>query len=391
MAYDFETVLDRSGGSSFKWDEIRQKYPNAPSSIPPLSMADMEFKNPPEMIEGLKKHLDAYPLGYAGPTDSYRRAVCGWMKRRHNWEVDPAWLVPMPGVLPGLFAAIQVLTKPGDGIIHFSPVFGWFRNGTVMNGRKPVPCSLMHDGGEFDIDFEALERLAAEESNTALIFCNPHNPTSHVWSEEDLRRVSEICLRHGLVLISDEVHSDLIMPGFHQVSMGGLDQRYDENLVVCTAPSKTFNMAGMQAGNLIIPNAEKRKAVAERMICNGLFTLGPLGFKACEIAYNDCEAWLDACIAQVWENHLALKAFVAEHMPGIRAYDMQATYLQWMDCRKIEPDPKKLEDKLCEALVFLDQGTDFGEEGAGFVRMNLACPKQVMLDALERMKKALYQ
>ena len=181
------------------------------------------------------------------------------------------------------------------------------------------------------------------------------------------------------------------MPGFHQVSMGGLDPRYDENLVVCTAPSKTFNMAGMQAGNLIIPNAEKRNAVAQRMICNGLFTLSPLGFKACEIVYNECEGWLDGCIAQVWENHRTLKDFVEEQMPGVRAYDMQATYLQWMDCRKIEPDPSKLEERLCKTWVFLDQGTDFGEEGAGFVRMNLACPKQVMLDALERMKKALYQ
>lgn len=390
MQYDFESILDRSGGSSFKWDEMKQKYPDVPDGIAPLSMADMEFKNPPEIIAAIKDHLDRWPLGYAGASDSYKKAVCGWMQRRHGWEVSPDWLVPMPGVLPGLFAAIQTLTQPGDGIIHLSPVFGWFKGGTAMNGRRPVACSLLHGDGEFDIDFEALEALAAEPGNTALIFCNPHNPTSHVWSEEDLRRVSEICLQNGLVLISDEVHSDLVMPGFRQISMGGLDARYDENLVVCTAPSKTFNLAGMQAGNLIIPNKEKREAIAARMICNGLFTLNPLSFTACETAYNECEGWLDGCIARVWENHLALKEYAAKNLPDIRAYDMQATYLQWLDFRALEPDAAALEKKLAGALVFLDQGGEFGEEGAGFARMNLACPKQVMMDALERIKGAFY-
>ncbi len=390
MKYDFETLLDRSSVGSYKYVEMQENYPDIPGDTVPFSMADMEFKNPPEVVEGIKKYVDTYTLGYCTATDRFKKACCDWQQRRHGWHVEPEWLVSVPGVLSGLFAVMQELTKPGDGIIYFSPVFGWFKNGAVMNGRKPVPCSLFHGDREFDIDFESFEKLAADPGNSAVIFCNPHNPTSHVWSEADLRRIAEICYKNGLLLISDEVHADLVMPGFHQIARGSLDPKYLDNMVVCIAPSKTFNMAGAQAANLVIKDPEKREAVGKRLWANGIFMLTALGYEACRIAYEEGDEWLDQCIQYVWENHKALKEYMAENMPEVRVFDLQATYLQWLDFGKLVKNHDELKEKLHKARVIMDQGTDFGPEGTCFERMNLACPRRVMMDALSRMKEALY-
>lgn len=387
MGFDFETIIDRSEGCSYKWMEMRKECPELLRGTVPFSMADMEWKNAPAIVEGVTDFLRRYPLGYSGTPDSYLRAVQKWMARRHRWEIDTQWVLPIPGVLPGLFAAIQEFTKPQDGIIYFSPVFSWFRSGAAMNERVPVPCSLFREDGTYAIDFDAFEKAAAEAHNTALIFCNPHNPIGRVWSESELRQVYEICRANDLLLITDEIHSDLVMPGFRHVSFGEICGEYPK-LIVCTAPSKTFNLAGMQAGNLIVPNAALRERLRSRLARNGLFTLNPLAFKACEIAYDQCEDWLDACIGQIWENHKALRSFLAERLPEVRASELQATYLQWLDFRALEPDAEQLKARLLAVGVVMDHGPEFGPEGTGFERMNLACPQKTLVDALERMVPA---
>lgn len=387
MKYDFETITDRSLGCSHKWKESRKECPDLPPDTVPFSMADMEWKNAPAIVDGVVDFLRAFPLGYSGIPSSYLSAVQGWMLKRHQWKIDTDWILPAPGVLPGLFAAIQEFTQPGNGILYFSPVFGWFCNGTVMNERIPVPCSLYREDGTYAINFEAFERAAENPQNKALIFCNPHNPMGHVWSESDLRHVYEICKAHDLLLISDEIHSDLVMPGFRQISFGHICADYSK-LIICTAPTKTFNLAGMQVGNLIIPNAEMRQRMQMRLCRNGLFTLNPLAFRACEIAYTQCDEWLDACIDQVWKNHIALKAFLAEQLPEVGVSEMQATYLQWLDFRALEADAEKLKERLYRVGVVMDHGPEFGPEGVGFERMNLACPQQILIKALERIVSA---
>lgn len=391
MKYDFSTRHDRSKVGAYKYVEMQTNYPDIPADTVPFSMADMEFKNPPPVVEGIKNYVDRSTLGYCDATAEFRAACCDFQKRWHDWDIAPEWLLPIPGVLPGLFAVIQELTQPGDGIIYFSPVFGWFKNGAAMNERVPVPCSLLTEDRNFSINFEQFEKLAQNPANKAVIFCNPHNPTGHVWTEEELRRVAEICYENDLLLISDEVHADLVMPGYHQIAMGALDTKYHDNLVVCIAPSKTFNAAGMQAANLVIPNEAKRQAVYGRLCRNGLFVLTALGYESCRIAYSECDEWLKQCIAQIWENHLALKEYVAKNMPGVKVFDLEATYLQWMDFAKVVPDHATLAEKLHKACVIMDQGTDFGPEGDRFERMNLACPKPILMAALERMKKVLYE
>lgn len=385
MTYDFETLIDRSNCGSFKYIEMQGNYPDLPRNTVPFSMADMEFKNAPEILEAMKQYLDTYTLGYCWQTEGYLNAVCNWQKRRHGWEPKPEWILPITGALPGLFGAIQEFSEPGDGVIYFSPVFGWFKGGAALNGRTPVACPLNCTDGAFDIDFASFERLAADPHNKIVLLCNPHNPTSHVWSREDLTRIADICLKYDLLLISDEVHGDLIMPGYHQISMGAMDEKYRNNLIVCVAPSKTFNTAGMQAANLVIFRKDWKERMAKRLQANGIFNLTALGYVAVQAAYDRGEKWLDQCIAYVWENHKLVKAFVAEHMPGVVAFDMQATYLQWLDFSKVVSSHEELVEKLHKAQVIMDQGPDFGPEGVCYERMNLACPRGILLAALERM------
>lgn len=388
MVYDFDTLIDRNNSGSFKYMEWKNKFPNASEGIVPFTMADMEFKTAPEIAEALKAYIDQYPLGYAMVTEQYRTAFCNWMKERHGWEIDPEWILPMTGVLPGLYPAIQTLTKPGEGVIILTPVFGPFRGGIEVNDRAAVTCPLVHSGMDYSIDYETLEKEASRKDVTAILFCNPHNPVSRVWSLEELEKVAEICTRHDLYILSDEVHGDLLMPGFRQTSFGRVRPELTKKLVIFTAPTKTFNLAGLQVGNMIIRDEGIRNQVYRQMNAGGPFTVTSLGFVAAETAYTKCGSWLDACIRQIWENHQALKKFIREEIPQIIAYDMQATYLQWMDFRGLGLAHEEMCEKLYyEAEVFMDDGADFGTEGSGFWRMNIACPKHVMMDALLRLKK----
>ncbi|MBR6207747.1 MAG: pyridoxal phosphate-dependent aminotransferase [Oscillospiraceae bacterium] len=391
MTYDFETLIDRSHAGSFKYTEMQMNYPDVPAGVVPFSMADMEFANAPEILRTLKQYLDTYTLGYCWQTEEYLNAVCSWQKKRHGWEPRGEWILPITGALPGLFGAIQEFSKPGEGVIYFSPVFGWFKGGAELNGRKAVPCSLRRDGDTFAIDFERLEELAADKNNRIVLLCNPHNPTGHIWSREDLARVADICMKHDLLLISDEVHADLVMPGYELTSMGAMGDPYRDNLIVCIAPSKTFNTAGMQAANLVIFRPDWKERMTRRLQSNGMFNLTALGYVTVRAAYEYGGEWLDQCIQYVWENHRALKAFAAEHLPGVKVFDLQATYLQWMDFSAVVKDHEELKEKLHKAWVIMDQGPDFGPEGNCFERMNLACPRRVLMAALERLAEVLYE
>ena len=390
MKYDFETIVDRSNLGSAKWEQMKGWKPDVSKGIVPFSVADMELRNPPEIIEGLKKYLDTTVLGYTIPTEDYFRAVCGWMGKRHGWEVDRSWIVGSEGVVGAFNSAIRALSEPGDGVIIQTPAYYPFYAAIERNGRKLVKNPLALADGAYTIDYDDLERKARDPKNKILLFCSPHNPTGRVWSRAELAKVGEICLRNHLLVISDEIHFDLIMPGHKQTVFATVSKELAENMVVCTAPSKTFNLAGMQTSNIIIPNPALRARYVKEAESCGFFSLSILGYKACEIAYAQCGAWLDELVKLVYHNHLELKRFVEKNIPEIKVFDLEGTYLQWMDFRKLGLDKDKLEKYLHEkAELFFDEGYVFGEEGEGFERMNLACPTKVMMEGLNRLAAAL--
>ncbi len=389
MKYDFETVVDRSNTGSSKWEQMKRLNPDV-QGIVPFSVADMELKNAPEIIEGLKKFLDEAILGYAVPTEGFLNAVCGWMKKRHHWEVKPEWIVNSSGVVSAFFTAIRALTNPGDGIIINSPVYYPFYSAIEQNDRKVVKNSLINDGTTYVIDYDDLERKAKDPNNKVLLFCSPHNPIGRVWQKEELEKVADICLRNHVLIISDEIHHDLIMPGFKHTVFATLSEEVANQMIVCTAPSKTFNLAGLQTSNIIIPNEEIREAYQKESAKIGFHQLNIFGYKACEIAYTECEEWLDQLIALIHHNHLELKKYLAEHLPDVKVFNLEGTYLQWMDFNAYGLDKDELEMFMhTEAQMFLDEGYIFGEEGNGYERMNIACPTKTMMEGLERLVSAI--
>lgn len=388
--YDFKTAPDRRNQGSIKWEQMLQWKPNVGADIIPFTIADMELKDPPEIVQGLKDYLDTAVLGYTQPTAGYLSAVCGWMKRRHGWTVRPEWICGSQGVVSAFFTAIKAFSAPGEGVIIQTPVYYPFYKAIESNGRALVRNPLKFDGQRYEIDFEGLERAASDPNNKILLFCSPHNPVGRVWTHEELTKVGEICLAHNVLIISDEIHFDLVMPGYRHTVFAALSDKFADNMIVCTAPSKTFNLAGLQTSNIIIPNAALRSRFAAEQESEGFSCLGILGYKACEIAYTQCETWLEQLLSLVSHNHEVLKFYIEKKIPDVKVFDLEGTYLQWMDFRGLGMDKDRLEHFLhSEAELFFDEGYVFGEEGAGFERMNLACPTKKVLDAIERLAAAV--
>lgn len=385
--YDFETVVNRVNTGSAKWEQMKGWNPNVSEGIIPFSIADMELKNPPEIIEGLKKYIASNVLGYTQPTESYINAVCSWMGKRHDWKIKPEWIVGSAGVVSAFYSVIRALSKPGDGIMIMSPVYYPFYSAIELNNRKVVNNSLIITGSTYVIDYKDLEKKAQNQDNKILLFCSPHNPVGKVWNKEELEKVGEICLRNNVLIISDEIHFDLIMPGHKHTVFASISEELSNNMIVCTAPSKTFNLAGMQTSNIIISNKAIRDAYLKEVGSQGFFALNILGYKACEIAYTKCEEWLDELIKLIYHNHLKLKKYIEENIPVIKIYDLEGTYLQWMDFNGLGLNKDELEKLMHKSDLFFDEGYLSGEEGNGYERMNLACPTKTVLQALERLKK----
>jgi aminotransferase/cystathionine beta-lyase len=390
MKYDFETVVNRLNCGSAKWEQMKEWNQNVSKGIIPFSVADMEFKNPPEIVEELKKYIASTVLGYTIPTEGYLNSVCGWMKKRHDWEIKPEWIIGSAGVVDAFYSAIKAFSEPGDGVIIMTPVYYPFHTAISRNNRVIVRNPLKNNGSRYEIDYDDLERKAMDPKNKILLFCSPHNPVGRVWSREELERVGKICLENDVLIISDEIHFDLIMPGYKHTVFATISEELSDRMLVCTAPSKTFNLAGLQTSNIIIPNQKLREAYLREVESNGFFTLNILGFKACETAYSECEPWLEELLKVIYRNHLELKKYIVDNIPAIKVYDLEGTYLQWMDFNGLGLDKDELEKVMHEkAELFFDEGYLFGDEGNGFERMNLACPTKVLLDALKRLKKTV--
>ena len=382
MAYDFTTLPDRWDAGAFKYLEMQKKKPDVSRNAVPLSVADMEFLDPPQVVEGLKDYLDHNVLGYTGPTDAYFAAVQSWMERRHGFRPKKDWFITSPGIVPALFELVKALTVPGDGVLMLSPVYHPFRFCAQEQGREAIFCPLIERERTYDIDFELFEKLCAQPRVKLFLLCSPHNPVGRIWTRDELLRLSDICLKHGVLMVADEIHGDLILPGYTFVSVGTLPEQYVKNAILCTAPSKTFNLAGMQCSNLFVADEGLRAKVKKE----GHYpTLTALGYESCRLAYDRAEPWLDELLTVLGENKKLMEAYLAQNVPEIKPFELMGTYLMWLDCRALGLDKDGLEKAMIDGELFFDEGYIFGEEGAGFERLNLACPTWVLQKALDKL------
>lgn len=387
MNYDFETSIDKRNSGSVKWRDMLKKQPDVPEGVVPLSVADMEFQTAPEITAGLKEYLSTQALGYTEATDAYYDAVTGWMKERHGWDVKREWIVTTPGVVLALGLAVRAFTQPGEGVIIMTPVYYPFYMVVQKQGRKLTENELKNRAGRYEINFEDLEKKAADPNNKVLLLCSPHNPVGRVWTKEELARVSRICARHGVLVVADEIHHDLIMPGYSHTVFTQVGD--PENSIVCTAPSKTFNLAGMQVSNIIIPSEGLRRRFQNCKLESGILELGALSYRACELAYTRCGRWLDELLTVLDKNRKYTEEFVAQNLPEAHVTRLEGTYLMWLDLRGYGFSERELERKMLGAHLFLDEGYIFGQPGAGYERINIACPPRVLGEALARFKTAL--
>ncbi|MDR2381664.1 MAG: pyridoxal phosphate-dependent aminotransferase [Bifidobacteriaceae bacterium] len=378
----FDRVIDRSGTGALALDRHGH---GVPADALPLWVADMNFATPPPVREALAARVEHGIVGYGVPTDGYYEAMAGWFERRHGWSVDPQSAVMTRGVVHGLYLAVEALTRPGDGVIIQSPVYPPFFDVARAAGRRILVNPLVEGPDGYEIDFDGFAGAAREA--TAFILCSPHNPVGRVWSRGELGRLAEICLRHGVWLISDEVHADFVYPGRRHVVTATLGDEVDAITVTCTAPSKTFNLAGLQLAHLFASDPAVRRRLVASYAAQGLSQHPALGLVACEAAYaGAADSWVDDLVSYLDGNMALLEAGIADRLTGVRFRRPEGTYLAWLDFREWGLDAAALQRKLLmEARLWLSDGVTFGPDGAGFQRLNTAAPRAVLADALTRL------
>lgn len=389
MRYDFDTPVDRQGTHTCKWDQMPE---GAPQDALPMWVADMDLPCAEPIIRALHERIDRRIFGYTVyENEACKNAVTGWYKRRFDWELDPKDIFFSPGVVPALAFLINVLTEEGDGIIIQRPVYHPFTNKIVANKRTVANNALVREGNTYRMDYEDLERRFADEKNKGMILCNPHNPVGRVWTEEELRRVVEIAKKYDKWIISDEIHSDLTRVGVRHVPLTKAAPEYADRIIVCTAPSKTFNLAGMQFSNIMMTNPEYQRLWKE--IADTRFSVAmcnPFGLTAIIAAYTEGEEWLDQLREYLDGNIRYIETFVKEHLPKAEVIDCQGTYLVWLNLGAYCADAKELETLMQKtARVALDEGYIFGEEGIGYERINVAAPRSVVVECMERICSAV--
>ncbi|WP_455682573.1 MalY/PatB family protein [Thomasclavelia sp.] len=388
MKYDFETIIDRSHSGSSKWDIMKEAKPDVPNNIAPLSVADIDIPLAPEIKDGLIEFLNNdVVLGYTNPTDRYYQAVKNWMLNRHDYKIEKDWIVISNGIVPALFDAVAAFTNKNDGVIIFTPVYYPFYRAIETNDRQIIECPLINQDTNYKIDFNKLENLAKDSNNKMLILCNPHNPIGRVWQKEELEKIAKICLDNDLIIVSDEIHQDLIMPGFKHYPIAALNDRIADITITCSAPSKSFNLAGLQGSNIIIKNPNLRDKFILQQEKRSFHSLNTIAYEATILAYNKGENWLEEFKSLIHRNYQILVDFINQNLPKVKIYPLQGTYLAWLDFRSYSYHFKDLEKKMINADLYLDEGYLFGQEGEGFERINIACPTSVLLEALERLKK----
>jgi len=386
MSFDFETVVRREGTASVKWDG-RKGYFNSEDLLP-MWVADMDFAVPEAVSRAVKKRAGHPVFGYTLATDSVYESLISWMRKRHGYEVQRDWVILSPGVVPSLHAAAIAFARPGEGVIVQPPVYFPFFSAVTETDRRLILNPLRLEDGRYRIDFDHLEECAGQGARL-LILCTPHNPVGRVWSEDELRQVLDIARRHDLVILSDEIHHDLIFPGSSHIPLHLLAGE-EANIVTAVAPSKTFNIPGLGLSALIVPNPRHRVALRKAFELLHLGASNPFSLVAFEAAYREGEEWLEALLIYLTETRDFVSQYLAEHIPKIKVIQPEGTYLLWLDCRELGMNDSELKQFFIhKAKVGMNPGTVFGQGGSGFMRMNIGTSKLIVVEALERIAGAV--
>lgn len=378
MKYDFDKTIDRRATNSYKWD-------SAPEGVLPMWVADMDFRTAPAIIDALQKRVAHGIFGYTRVPDAYYDAVTSWFSQRHGWDIDREWIIYTSGVVPAVSAVIKALTVPGDKVIVQTPVYNCFFSSIRNNGCEIVSNPLRRTADTYEMDFDALERCAVDPRAKVMLLCNPHNPAGRVWTPDELTRLGNICLRNGVTVVADEIHCELVYQGFKYTPFASLSDAFLHRSVTCVSPSKAFNIAGLQIANIVAFDNDLRSRIDKAININEVCDVNPFGVAATIAAYNEGEEWLNQLVDYQHGNYEAMAEFCRRELPEFHIMRLEGTYLVWMDCSSLGMPSDALEHALLDdARLWLNAGTMYGAEGEGYMRWNIACPRSVMLDGLNR-------
>lgn len=387
MSYNFDAVIDRSNNFAAKWSEMDKKY--GTNDLLPMWIADMDFKTAPCIIDALRDRLEQGIYGYTTRPASYNEAIASWTDRRYGWKIKPEWLIFSPGVIPTISILIQEMTKENDKIMIQEPVYSPFNSVVKQNKRDLVISPLIKlEDGNYVMDYEDIESKIKDVK--VFILCNPHNPVGRVWTKEELKKLGDICIRHNVLVISDEIHSDIIFKNHKHIPFGSISEEFEQNSITCMAPTKTFNIAGLQTSQVILPNEEHYQILDNAFIRLDIRRNNAFSLVATEAAYNHGEDWLNEYLKYIEENMDFAINYIKENIPSLKVRKPEGTYLLWVDFSETglsdEEIAKALVDK---GKVALNSGESFGTGGKGYQRINLACPRAMVEDGLSRIKKAI--
>ena len=390
MPVNFDTVPNRRGTNCFKYDFAREM--GMPEDVLPLWVADMDFPTAPAVLERLHALAEHGIFGYTGVKDAYFSAVHNWYAQRFGWETQRSWLVTTPGVVFAIAIAIRAFTQKGDAILIQQPVYYPFANKVTENDRQLVVNPLVLKNGRYEMDFADMERKIADNHVKMLLLCSPHNPVGRVWTKEELLRVGEICQKHGVLVVSDEIHADFTYAGHTHRVFASVKSEFADFTITCTAPSKTFNLAGLQNSNIFIPNRQLRHAYKKELSACGCGGTNCMGMAACQAAYEAGADWLEQLKQYLAGNLAYIRQFLREKLPDIALIEPEGTYLVWLDLRKLGLTEQQQRQLIVQdAKLWLDTGTLFGQGGEGFERINIACPRATIEQAMQRLERAVHK
>ena len=381
MKYNFDEIIPRRGTHSYKWDAAEDE------EVLPMWVADMDFRTAPAVVEALQRRVAHGIFGYTKVPQAYYDATVNWFGMRHNWQINPDWILYTSGVVPALSAVIKALTVPGDGVLVQTPVYNCFFSSIRNNGCEVVTNPLLYENNSYHIDFADLERKASDPKVKLLLLCNPHNPVGRVWTREELIRIGEICIRHDVRVIADEIHCELVYQENIYIPFASISEEFLKYSVTCVSPSKAFNLAGLQIANIIAADVALREKIDKAININEVCDVNPFGVEALMVAYTDGKDWLDELRHYLYDNYICLKAFFDQFLPKCPVLPLEGTYLVWVDCSALKLSSQALERLLLEkGKLWVNAGSMYGEAGNHSIRINIACPRKRLTEGLKRLK-----
>ncbi len=384
MKFNFDEIINRKESNSYKWDSDKSE------DILPMWVADMDFKTAPPIIDALAQRVQHGVFGYAKVPNAYYNAVISWFDRRHNLTIEKDWILFTTGVVPALSAIVMAFTEPGDRVLVQNPVYNCFFSSIRNNQCEVISNDLLYSEGKYTMDFDDLEKKAADAKTKLILLCNPHNPAGRVWTKDELKKLGEICFKNNVLVVSDEIHCDLAYPGHTHIPFASLGKKYLENSITCSAPSKTFNLAGLQVANIFAYDSDIRKKIDKALNINEVCEINPFAIEGLIAAYThkDSENWLDSLKEYLWNNYLLVKDFFSKNYPQLTLLPLEATYLVWIDCSVLNKSSAELGKILLDERLRINEGTIYGEAGEGFIRLNIAYSRNIVNEGLNRIKTA---